>query len=617
MALAFLVLAVQQVDFDKILERADRLLEEAKTSYESARSVSSVSDFVDAGFKLEEARIKYLVLQEIGEGAQQKLASERLRSVNQLGKLIHDGQVAITGAPAGPAPKPEPNTPGPSPAPAPKAPPPAAPPPALASPDVTKRYPVPDVAKQREAERVVRDAFKSEYAKKSPSDRKAFSRMLLDYASRSADDAASLWVLYREALEMSVQGCDAACLSEAVEGTARYFDVDAMPMKSAALASAGKNARTPEEFAGVTAQLLGLVDEFIRADQYEAAEKAVGSAVQFARATKITDLIGKATVRQKEVSEAKSLYASSKSVLQRIAKTPDDPVANLEMGKFLCFVKGSWDLGLRFVAKGSDPDLRALAERELARPVQAADVAAVADGWWDLAEKEKSNLRKTQIMTHCGGLYEASLPGATALARLRIQKRLDALSALYTPAQGVDLLRLVDTKLDAVKGKWTLEANGLTCVGSEHSRIQIPYVLPAEYDLIYNIERINHGDFLVLGLVSESTAFAAVIDVAGKSLLERVDGLGENPANPTTGKGLSFPTGRTVNFKVVVRKTGVTVTADNEVLISYQGPLRRLTPNPDWNVPGGKLPYIGSWHGGFRIQSVNLLPVAEPGKRLR
>jgi len=51
---------------DKILERGDSLLEEAKSAYEEARTKSSVPGFVEAGFKLEEARIKFIVLQEIG-----------------------------------------------------------------------------------------------------------------------------------------------------------------------------------------------------------------------------------------------------------------------------------------------------------------------------------------------------------------------------------------------------------------------------------------------------------------------------------------------------------------------------------------------------------------------
>src|SRR6266852_8075922 len=106
-------------DIDKILERADKLLEEAKAAYEDAAANSSVQTFIDAGFKLEEARIKYLVLQEIGSADKQKLAADRLRAVNQLSKLIHDGKVAVGGTPAEPAPakpvEPNPATKDPSP----------------------------------------------------------------------------------------------------------------------------------------------------------------------------------------------------------------------------------------------------------------------------------------------------------------------------------------------------------------------------------------------------------------------------------------------------------------------------------------------------------------------
>jgi hypothetical protein len=85
---------------DQILERADKILDEDKSAYEAARDKSSVEAFVDAGFKLEEARIKYFVLQEIGSPEKQKIAADRLRAVNQLSKLIHDGKVAIGGKPA-------------------------------------------------------------------------------------------------------------------------------------------------------------------------------------------------------------------------------------------------------------------------------------------------------------------------------------------------------------------------------------------------------------------------------------------------------------------------------------------------------------------------------------
>src|SRR5689334_16883773 len=86
------------VQDDKILERGDKLLEEAKSAYEEARTNGSVAAFVDAGFKLEEARIKFIVLQEIGTPEKQKIATDRMRAINQLNKLIHDGKVAISGS---------------------------------------------------------------------------------------------------------------------------------------------------------------------------------------------------------------------------------------------------------------------------------------------------------------------------------------------------------------------------------------------------------------------------------------------------------------------------------------------------------------------------------------
>ena len=61
--------------------------------------------------------------------------------------------------------------------------------------------------------------------------------------------------------------------------------------------------------------------------------------------------------------EAKLKFQAMKSALTTLARTPEDPVANSQMGQFLCFVKGNWDLGLRFIAKGSDAALKSIADK--------------------------------------------------------------------------------------------------------------------------------------------------------------------------------------------------------------------------------------------------------------
>src|SRR6516164_5451793 len=190
---------------DRILERGEKLLEEARAAYEDARTKSSVPAFVDAGFKLEEARIKFIVLQEIGTPERQKLAGDRLRAINQLGKLIHDSKVAISGTPAdAPASKPAdaaavPPVPDPKTDAAPVRPEAA---PAKPTVDVMARLPIPPADKLREPEKIVKDLFKEGYAKKAPADRQALARALMDQAEKTSQDPPSLWVLYREAQDV-------------------------------------------------------------------------------------------------------------------------------------------------------------------------------------------------------------------------------------------------------------------------------------------------------------------------------------------------------------------------------------------------------------------------------
>jgi hypothetical protein len=49
----------------------------------------------------------------------------------------------------------------------------------------------PDPADQRAAEKLVRDIFKDDYAKKSPQDRSALARRLLSQAQEAGSDAGS------------------------------------------------------------------------------------------------------------------------------------------------------------------------------------------------------------------------------------------------------------------------------------------------------------------------------------------------------------------------------------------------------------------------------------------
>jgi hypothetical protein len=612
--------AVQQgtpVDFDKVLERADKLLEEAKAFYEEAREKSAVPSFIEAGFKLEEARIKYVVIQEIGPPDKQKIAGERLRSVNQLSKLIHDGKVAITGTPAkssDPDPSGSPNKPSPPETPN------VAKPPGAPVAILAKRLVVPDATKQKDAEKLVRDLYKEQYSKKSPADRKTLCRLLLEQSTKNREDSAGLWVLYREAQDAAIQACDAKLITTTVDLTASDFDIDGMSMKSSAYTMAAKVAKTPEENAGLAEEFPPVIAELIAADQFDQADKGAGIALQCARKANSPALVSSATVRAKEVAEAKSLFQSFKSVLEVLAKSPDDPAANLEMGKFLCFVKDNWDLGLRFAAKGSDPILKGLAEREMALPQPPAERVAIADVWFDLADKEKSPLRKSRMNSHAAALYAGALSDTTGLVRAKIEKRLAEIRSETSSSKGslttggpsapIDLLKLVDPKKDAFVGNWDRDGDKIKVIKGSYSRLEIPYEPPEEYDLKVVFQGGNFTEAVALlskggkgfgvGL-KPGQGHGAIYNSAGNV---KLDGLALAPNTPHT-------------LFVQVRSSSLKLQLDGKDIQEWKFDLNTLGPNPGWAPKNPQMLGIGATGDPMVFQSMTVVEISGRGKRFR
>ncbi len=600
-------------DLGAVLQKADTLLGQARSAYDDARSSRSLPAFVEAGFKLEDARIKYLVLQEIGTPEQQRTAAERLRAVNQLMKLVNDGRVAINAPPASePAPAPKPLIPDAAPKPEQT----AAPVPSI---ELTKRHPVPEAKSLKDAEKQIRDLFKTEYAKKTPVDRIALAKTLLQQAAKTLADPAATWVLCRDAQDLAVQAGDVQTALAAVDEMARAFDVDAIALRMTALTAVGKSAKQPSEFRTLAEALLALLDELIATDQYEAADKAAVQAQQFSRRSGDSALSLRTTTRMKDVAEAKSRFTGMKKVLEALARNSDDPPANLEMGQFLCFVKGSWDLGLRFLAKGSDAVLKTLAERELALTGESAALVLIADGWWDLAEKEKPSLRKGHLLAHARLLYEAAKEGASGLVRIRIEKRLDALDI---PVPGtINLLRMIDPAKDAVAGTWSFKDGRLWSDNTRFGRLEIPFEPPVEYD--FRIVFTRHegmGDIQQILTRGKGTLAWALGTGSGPFYAgfgSHKNNWVDQPGNPWTQilpDGLS--NSRTYTSLVQVRKDGAKGYLDDKLIKELKS-FDNMSNHPLLNLRSESTLGVGSYQSVTSFQKIELIEITGKGKKTR
>jgi len=303
-----------------------------------------------------------------------------------------------------------------------------------AAPALPRKSAVPAAAAQKDAEKQIRETFKTDYAKRAPADVQALGRKLLQQGTETRDDLVIRFVLYREARDLALQAGDIETAFDAIDALGRAYEFDTLPAKSAALAKAATAARGPEGAAALARGYISFAEEAVRAGQYEAAAAVTAKMEAAGRASADVTVATRAEALSREVNFIQKEANSVKSHRKTLGEKPNDPGANLAVGRFLCLVAGDWEQGAPMLAKGSDAALKALAEKEVARPVQGADQAALGDAWWDLSEKERNAEFKKRMRARSFSWYERALQGGvTGLVKARVENRLRESGSFIRP----------------------------------------------------------------------------------------------------------------------------------------------------------------------------------------
>jgi serine/threonine protein kinase len=587
---------------EEALKQGDTLLEQAKSAFEEGKSRNSVEALTDAAFKAEEAKEKYAAVQVVGTDELKAKAAEQIKLVQQLQKMAHESRLAILNA-KGDRPSPAPAVPNPAPAaPGPAAPVAAAP---VAPAVVAVKAPAPEASTLKEAEKAIREVYKAEFAKKSPADQLALAQKLLRQAGETADDPKARFVLLREARDLALQAGDLEIALAAIDDMALGFEIDVLSTKNSALTKLASSARSAEAASSLAEAFEDLARQALDADNFDIAVAASTRADAFSKSSPDPSFATRLQELRREIAVTKDEYLKVKGSIDKPGT--GDPEA---LGRYYAFVKGDWDRGLEILAAAAKPPLNALAEKDLARSSDAAARAEVADGWWDLAEKEKSPFRKLRLQERTRLWYEACVGSLTGLTRTRAEKRLETLDALVRGP--VDLLKYVDLTKDLVAGNWTRTSAGLTSGIDTFSRVQIPYVPPAEYDLTVAVERKEGQQDFYMGLVGADTQFGVMIN-AGNSTYCEVQALNGNLARYDSGVTIGRPS--TILYQV--RKNSLEVRVDGKRILSYKGDLAKGSMFPQWAVPDKKTLFVGS-HGTVHVVTRMLLTtVSGKGRALR
>ncbi len=286
--------------------------------------------------------------------------------------------------------------------------------------------PAPDAAALKDAEKTVKDAFKGDYAKRAPADLAALSKKLLAESAKQTEPAIR-FALLSECRDTAAQSGDIAGAMGAIDELERTFAVDAPSMRADALAAVAKTAKTPDLARALAEAYLPVIEQAVEHDDYDAATALAPKAEAAAKTAQSPNLVSRIQARTKEINALRDEYRTLKPALKVLEEKPADPAANLAVGTYRCFAKGDWSRGAALLAKGSDPVLATLGQREQAPPSDAAAQAALGDAWREAGEKRLGTV-KTRFYIRALHWYEKALPAITSLARVKIEGYVESLT---------------------------------------------------------------------------------------------------------------------------------------------------------------------------------------------
>jgi hypothetical protein len=420
---------------------------------------------------------------------------------------------------------------------------------------------VPDADKQKAIEKTLKEVYGTEYAKGKPEDKAELAKKLMQQAEETNDDFATKYVLWREASLVAAQAGDMDTSMALLDKIAKTYAADLAPLRKTALATLG----------------------------------AVTQDGELARAV-----------------------GAMKTMLEK----PDDPMANLILGRYLCFVKGDWDKGMPYLGKNAYPVFKALVEKEGARPTDAMEQMSLADEWWAVADREDNKAQKAGLQNRAVFWYEKALPSLTSLNKAKAEKRIAmAKGSDFASAgqSGINLLTLIDPKMDTVNGNWVRNGSTLQSDGTKNARIEIPYQPPDEYDFRVVFTRLS-GNECVAQMISHAGHMTCWENGASRNTkftFSADPGLLAKTLPPSTTVAQCVQNNHKHTCLIKVRKSGIEAYFDGRSVGKWQTDYTDVGAFKDWKLRDNTVLGLGSYESPTVFHLAEIIEVTGHGKRLR
>jgi hypothetical protein len=285
------------------------------------------------------------------------------------------------------------------------------------------KAPVPPKAKLKEAEETIRELFGSEFRARDISVQLALAGKLLAQAEETRDDPAARYQALCMSRDLATRHADVGLAFRAIAFMDDHFKIDALEEKETVLETAQRAARTKEKFPELAKAWLVLADEAVAAESFDKANAACRQAKRNAGAAQDRELLAAANKKSETVRFHRTAFLRVAKAKKKLFANPEDPAANLAVGKYYFVTRYDWERGLHHLAKSADKKWSGVAAADLKKPEEKKDRLALADGWWDLADTLSTAEREAPRF-RAAFWYNKILADTSGLTKLKIEKRL-------------------------------------------------------------------------------------------------------------------------------------------------------------------------------------------------
>ena len=290
------------------------------------------------------------------------------------------------------------------------------------------KTPVPTPEQQREAMEIVKQLYLSRYQEAENDKEKAeIAEEMLDQSSKTGSDVAGQYVMLTTAQRIALEHNDLETAKSCLDKLVDEFEVDAFDMKVALLRKSSSQTTESSFDTRLMDEARQLMEEAVERDEYQAADDMGQVAIAAARRLADKEEVAAITRRQRDISRMEAAYRRVRQAIAEHDPASSNPTMSEMVGRYFCLMKGDWERGLPYLARGDDLVLKRLAQRELDEPADSANQLALADAWWDAID-DATSLEETQIRRRALWWYEAALPELPqGLAKLKAELRIKEL----------------------------------------------------------------------------------------------------------------------------------------------------------------------------------------------